>query len=56
MGKEIAEYCVYGRYQENGVDEYVACRSAQEAADMMREWYDGEIEILEVAKIMKGWK
>lgn len=56
MAKEIMEYRVYGEHDGNGVDEYVAAHSAQEAADTMRGWYDGEIEIIEVSRVMKGWK
>ena len=56
MRKEIMEYRVYGDVDGNGIDEYVAAHSAQEAADQMRKWYDGNIEILEVSRVMKGWK
>lgn len=56
MVKEIMEYRVYGMVDDNGVDEYVAAHSAQEAADMVRGWFEGKIQILEVARIMKGWK
>ena len=53
---KTALYRVYGFLPNGGpVDEYEAATSSQDAADRVRGWYPG-IKIVEVAKVVKGWR
>lgn len=58
--KELKTYRVYGLTSSDYFDEYVEATSAQTAVDMVRDWHkhDGEFgySVLEVARIVKGWK
>lgn len=59
-------YRVYGRDEFEEYDEYLEASSVQKAVDRVREWhsYDGfpfkdpkkQYEVIEVAKVVKGWK
>ena len=50
-------YRVYGFVGEQSFDEYVEASSVQRAVDRVREWHDGEkYEVVEVSKVVKGWK
>lgn len=47
---------VYITNSGNTNTDYVDANSPQKAADTVREWEEDGIEILEVAKVLKGWK
>lgn len=50
-------YRVYGYDNERAYDEYCEATSAQVAVDHVREWHEGEpYQVLEVSKVVKGWK
>lgn len=59
---ELPEFRVYGKYEEDGAeicfDEYCYATTAQSAANRVREWYSDKTNcaVLEVSKVMKGWK
>jgi len=53
---ELKMYRVYGRKGLDSFDEYLYASNAQTAVDKVREWFEGECEVLEVAKVVKGWK
>lgn len=50
-------YADYGE-PEIYFDEFCSAANAQAAADRVREWHSdkSECQILEIAKVMKGWK
>ena len=66
MKNELKMYRVYGRDEYDQWDEYCEASSAQNAVDRVREWhsyddrtYNGKrinYEVVEVAKVVKGWK
>lgn len=56
MRNELKMYRVYGLKNGNSLDEYCEASSAQKAVDKVREWYEGDCEIIEVSRVIKGWK
>ena len=61
MKDELKLYRVYGERGLETFDEYCHAMSAQHAVDRVREWhsYDGaeeEYKVVEVSKVVKGWK
>lgn len=63
MKHDLSMYRVYGQDDYDSYDEYCEASSAQMAANRVREWHDFDDEsasrnykVIEVSKVMKGWK
>ena len=66
MKNELHMYRVYGRDEYDTWNDYCEASFAQAAVDRVREWhsyddrtYNGKrikYEVVEVAKVVKGWK
>ena len=64
MKDELKMFRVYGERGLETYDEYCWARNAQNAADRVREWHsndgsdesDPPFKVIEVAKVMRGWK
>ena len=64
MKDDLKLYRVYGERGLETIDEYCHAMSAQHAVDRVREWHSyDDVEdgappfvVLEVAKVVKGWK
>lgn len=53
----VAMYRVVYRYNGNIGDDYIQALSAQNAADMVREYMAPEgTEVVEVSKVINNWK
>lgn len=57
MRNELKMYRVYGREDDwNSFDEYCEASSPQRAVDRVREWHGEGYEVIEVSRVIKGWK